>query len=167
VTDQTKGFSMVLGPNDGDSFWQPLPATGYATNKITPYNSPHDDFSLGIQVLEPGAHIRRHAHERSHEILFCYAGTGEAEIDSQHYHVEPETMMLIGRGAIHKVTNTGKVQMRLLWGIWPAGLEDWFQDIGKPRRPSEPMPAPFPRPQNVQQIEAMVRLVQLQVSDDD
>ena len=34
MTDQKKGFSMVLGPDEGDSFWQPIPATGYATNKI-------------------------------------------------------------------------------------------------------------------------------------
>ena len=69
-----KGHVVVLGPEEGDSFWQPLPSTGYIINKLTPYNTPYDSFSLGIQVLEPGAHIRRHAHERQHEVLFCYAG---------------------------------------------------------------------------------------------
>jgi mannose-6-phosphate isomerase-like protein (cupin superfamily) len=167
MTEFSKGFSMVLGPDDGESFWQPMPAIGYATNKVTPYNSPHDLFSMGIQVLEPGAHIRRHGHERAHEVLFCYAGTGEADIDGKRYDVAPETLMLIGRGAIHKISNTGKVQMRLLWGIWPAGLEDWFSDIGRPRRPGEPMPPPFQRPHNIDQIEAMARLTQLQINDDD
>jgi hypothetical protein len=99
--------------------------------------------------------------------LFCYAGTGQADVDGKRYDVVPETMILIGRGVLHKVTNTGTGQMRLLWGIWPAGLEDWFADIGKPRKPSEPLPPPFPRPHNVDQIEAMQRLLQLQVSDDD
>jgi mannose-6-phosphate isomerase-like protein (cupin superfamily) len=167
MTDFSKGFSMVLGPDDGESFWQPLPSVGYATNKITPYNSPHDLFSMGIQVLEPGAHIRRHAHVRAHEVLFCYAGTGEADIDGKHYDVVPETLLLMGRGAVHKISNTGKVQMRLLWGIWPAGLEDWFSDIGRPRRPGEPMPPPFQRPHNIDQIEAMARLAQLSIPDDD
>ena len=69
-----KGCVVVVGPEEGESLWQPLPSRGYITNKLTPYNTPYDSFSLGIQVLEPGAHIRRHAHERQHEVLFCYAG---------------------------------------------------------------------------------------------
>ncbi len=76
-----KGEVVVLGPDEGELFWQPLPSRGYIVNKLTPYNTPYDGFSLGIQVLEPGAHIRRHAHERQHEVLFCYAGEGWAEVD--------------------------------------------------------------------------------------
>ena len=110
---------------------------------LTPYNTPYDSFSLGIQVLEPGAHIRRHAHERQHEVLFCYAGEGWAEIDDQRYEMRPETTLLIGRAVQHKVQNTGPGQMRLLWMIAPAGLEDWFSAIGRPRRPGEPTPPPF------------------------
>jgi hypothetical protein len=33
--------------------------------------------------------------------------------------------------------------MRLLWMIAPAGLEDWFRAIGRPRRPGDAMPPPF------------------------
>ena len=76
VTDHAKGTALVLGPEEGELFWQPLPSTGYVINKFNPYNSPYDTFSTGLQVLEPGAHVRRHAHERSHELLFCYRGTG-------------------------------------------------------------------------------------------
>src|SRR6266571_4516939 len=143
VDDHAKGTALVLGPEEGESFWQPLPSAGYVINKFNPYNSPYDAFSTGLQVLEPGAHVRRHAHERSHELLFCYRGTGQADIDGKLYDVLPETMILIGRGLQHKVTNTGASQMRLLWFIAPAGLEDWFRAIGRPRRPGEPLPAPF------------------------
>src|SRR3954468_20536466 len=107
VTDHAKGTALVLGPEEGESFWQPLPSTGYVINKISPYNSPYDAFSTGLQVLEPGAHIRRHAHERSHELLFCYQGNGQADVAGKLYDVMPETMLLIGRGLQHKVTNTG------------------------------------------------------------
>jgi hypothetical protein len=79
-SDFAKGPVVVLGPRDGESFWQPLPSVGYIVNKLTPYNSPYDNFAMGLQVLEPGAHIRRHAHERQHEVLFCYEGTGIAEV---------------------------------------------------------------------------------------
>jgi mannose-6-phosphate isomerase-like protein (cupin superfamily) len=86
-----------------ERFGMARPTEGYQgqvvvwINKITPYTSPYDNFSAGIQVLEPGAHIRRHGHERSHEILFCFRGSGTAEIDGKIYDVHEETMMLIGR----------------------------------------------------------------------
>lgn len=159
MSDHRKGVAIVLGPEDGESLWQPLPSTGYVTNKITPYNSPYDDFSTGIQVLEPGRHVRRHAHERSHELLFCYRGTGYAEIDERRHEIAEETMILVGRGVQHKVVNTGAEPMRLLWLICPAGLEDWFRAIGRPRRPGEPRPAEFDRPDNIEQIQAQQRFI--------
>lgn len=33
------------------------------------------------------------------------------------------------------------------------GLDDFFARIGRPRKPGEPAPEPFPRPENVEQIE--------------
>jgi quercetin dioxygenase-like cupin family protein len=159
MTDFRKGHSAVLQPEDGESFWQPLPSTGHVVAKITPYTSPYDDFSMGIQVLEPGASIRKHAHERQHEVLFCYAGTGWAEIDGVRHEVQPETMMLMGRGVQHTVHNTGATQMRILWFISPAGLEDWFKAIGRPRAPGAPLPAPFPRPDDVREIQDRQRFV--------
>jgi len=159
VSGHGNGIVIALGPEDGESFWQPLPSTGYVINKINPYNSPYDSFSTGLQVLEPGAHIRRHAHERSHELLFCYQGNGEADINGKFYEVRPETMILIGRGLQHKVTNTGASQMRLLWLIAPPGLEDWFRAIGRPRWTGDSMPAPFERPANVELIQAQQRFI--------
>jgi mannose-6-phosphate isomerase-like protein (cupin superfamily) len=154
-----KGPVVVLGPDEGDSFWQPLPSRGYIVNKLTPYNTPYDSFSMGIQVLEPGAHIRRHAHERQHEVLFCYEGEGWAEVGEQRYPVRPETTILIGRALQHKIQNTGPGQMRMLWMIAPAGLEDWFEAIGKPRQPGEPMPPAFDRPADVADVQARMRFI--------
>ncbi len=41
----------------------------------------------------------------------------------------------------------------MLWVLMPGGLEDFFQAIGRPRTPGEPAPPPFPRPENVEEIE--------------
>ena len=77
----------------------------------------------------------------------------------QRYTVRPETTILIGRAAWHTVQNTGPGQMRLLWMIAPAGLEDWFRAIGRPRRPGEAMPGPFERPADVAEVQARMRFV--------
>ncbi len=159
MTSFAKGSAIVLGPEDGESLWQPLPSRGFVTNKISPYTSPYDNFAVGVQVLEPGAHIRRHGHERSHEILFCFRGNGIGEIDGRTFEVQEETMMVIGRGLQHKVTNTGLGQMRLLWFISPPGLEDWFRAIGRPRRSGEALPLPFDRPPDIKELQARQRFI--------
>ena len=159
MNEFAKGPVVVLGPDEGDSFWQPLPSRGYIVNKLTPYKTPYDSFSMGIQVLEPGAHIRRHAHERQHEVLFCYEGEGWAEIGDRRYPVRPETTILIGRALQHKIQNTGSGQMRMLWMIAPAGLEDWFRAIGKPRHAGDPMPPAFDRPADVADVQARMRFI--------
>jgi mannose-6-phosphate isomerase-like protein (cupin superfamily) len=159
MSSHVKGTAIVFGPEDGESFWQPLPSRGYVINKISPYTSPYDDLSMGIQVLEPGAHIRRHGHERSHEILFCFRGNGLAEIDGKSYEIKEETTMLIGRGVQHKVINTGRTQMRLLWVMSPPGLEDWFRALGRPRQSGEALPPAFERPANIREIQAQQRFI--------
>jgi len=41
----------------------------------------------------------------------------------------------------------------MFWVLLPGGLEDFFQAIGRPRRPGTPAPKPFPRPENVDATE--------------
>lgn len=159
MNDYQQGITIVLHPQDGEAIWQPKPSTGFIVNKLNPYNSPFDNFSTGLQILEPGAHIRRHAHERQHEILFCYRGEGYAEIGETRHELSEESMMLIGRGVQHKVVNTGEVQMRLLWIISPPGLEDWFRALGRPKQPGENEAPIFERPGNIAEIEARQRFI--------
>ena len=65
-----KGHVVVLGPDEG-SPPPPLPVTRPTTSDAVATS--RRGSSLGIKVLEPDAHIRRHAHERQHEALFCCA----------------------------------------------------------------------------------------------
>lgn len=159
MNDFRKGAAIVVRPDEGEAHWQPLPSTGYIISKITPYNSPYDTFSAGIQVLEPGTHVRQHGHERAHEMLFIYRGTGYAELDGERHDLEEGTLVMIGRAVQHVVHNTGDTQMKLLWTISPPGLEDWFSAIGRPKITDGPMPEPFDRPENVQAIQDQQRFI--------
>ena len=152
-----KGVALVLGPEEGLSFWQPRPSTGYVTVKLSPYNSPHDLISAGVQVLEPGASVRRHAHERSAEILFVYEGEGKAEVDGTWHRVAQGSTLMVGRYVQHYVENDSTVPLKLFWAIMPSGLEDWFRALGRPRNPGEPPPAPFDRPEHIEDIQRRMR----------
>ena len=43
--------------------------------------------------------------------------------------------------------------MTFLWLMMPGGLDEFFAAIGRPRTLGEPAPEPFPRPENVAEIE--------------
>ncbi|MFL2770549.1 MAG: cupin domain-containing protein [Rhodospirillaceae bacterium] len=150
--DFWKPWWAVIGPDEGESIWQPEPSRGYVDVNLTPGNTPYDSFSSGIQVLPPGCSVREHGHKQNHELLFFYEGIGRCEIEDSKYDLVPGTTVLFGRYARHLITNTGDVDMKLFWVFFPPALEHWFRAIGQPRKPGEEMPDKFPRPDNVGDI---------------
>jgi len=149
----------VIGPEEGESLWQPLPSRGYVTVNLCPDNCPYDGFTSGIQVMPPGGYIREHGHRRNHELVFIYEGTGQVEIEGELSEIGPGSTVLFGRYARHTIKNTGDTDMRMFWVFMPPGLEHWFRGIGKPRKAGEPMPDAFPRPEGVEELMAQQRFV--------
>ncbi|WP_137389825.1 cupin domain-containing protein [Rhodoligotrophos defluvii] len=146
----TKG--LVLHDDDGDSYWQPVPANGYVTVKLTPENW-DGPFSVGIQVVAPHSYIRKHAHDRNLEVLFVWGGKGRAIVGDEEHPMRPGTLIMLPKNVEHKFINDGDEDLKLLWTMSPHGLEDFFRQIGRPRKAGEPAPANFPRPANVHEIE--------------
>lgn len=148
----------VVRPDEGESFWQPVPANGYAEVRISHRRDPRvRNLATGIQVIAPGCFIREHVHPAQDELLFFYEGHGEAWIDGVRHELVPGTTVLVGAGHRHKFVNTGPGALAMLWVMLPGGengLDDFFARIGRPRTPGEPAPAPFPRPADVLAIEA-------------
>ena len=62
-------------------------------------------------------------------------------------------VITLGCDVKHEIVNEGADDLVMLWVITPPGLEDFFQAIGRPRRPGEPAPEPFARPTDVVAIE--------------
>ncbi|MBL0925281.1 MAG: cupin domain-containing protein [Sphingomonadaceae bacterium] len=155
----TENASVVVGPDEGRSLWQPLPSRGYVTVKLEPENMPYDTFSSGIQVMPSGCEVREHGHKRNHELVFIYEGEGFVEIDGKIDPIMPGTTVLFARNNVHRIVNSGSTDMKMFWVFFPPGLEDWFDAIGKPRQSGEAMPDAFPRPENVAEVMARMRFL--------
>ena len=65
MTDGRRGTAVVVQPDEGPSWWQPVPANGYSEVRLRPGNLPEvgGRLSSGIQVIAPGCFIREHQHE--------------------------------------------------------------------------------------------------------
>lgn len=149
------GPVLVVGPEDGESYWQPVPANGYIRsifNNELLGNA--NKFALGTQTVAPGCFIREHTHDRHEEMIFVFSGHGLVKLDGVEHVLEPGSAVFIGLNRRHQFINTGKEPFTFVWYLMPGGLQDFFRQIGRPRTLGEPAPAPFPRPDNVAEIEA-------------
>ncbi len=152
---ETEGFAIVVHPDQGESWWQPVPANGYAEVRVSRRNDPRvQGFAHGIQVIAPGCYVRDHSHDANQEILFFFEGEGKVVIDGGEEHqLRAGTSVYLGPKRRHTFINTGDKPLKMAWVLMPGGLEDFFQGIGRPRRPGDAAPAPFARPENVLEIE--------------
>ncbi len=154
MTEHEKGAAVVVQPDAGDSYWQPVPANGYSEVRVSKRNDQRiGNFSSGIQVIAPGCHIREHWHDAHEELLFFFEGRGRAVIDGVEHQITAGTTCYVGPWRKHTFINDGDTDLKMMWTLMPGGLEDFFEGIGRPRHLGEPAPEPFPRPDNVDEIE--------------
>ena len=147
-----KGPAMVLGPEDGKSYWQPGPHSGYMTVKVGPHNHPSNLFSMGIQVMPPGCQVRSHGHARNDEILFVYEGSGRCVVDGETHALEPGSTVVLGHYVEHSIHNDGASDLKFVWFFTPPGLEQVVEAAGRPRRAGDAPPRAFERPANMAQV---------------
>ncbi len=64
MSDQSnaRGHGVVMQPDDGPTFWQPVPANGHAEPKLFPANTQVDGLSMGYQTIAPRSRVRVHSH---------------------------------------------------------------------------------------------------------
>jgi mannose-6-phosphate isomerase-like protein (cupin superfamily) len=146
---------VIRQPEEAPSYWQPVPANGFVRcildQAMTGSETP---FAMGTQTVDPGCHVREHLHDANEEVIFVQAGEGEAHIEGAIHPMRPGSCFFFPRNRAHSFHNTGTGPLTFMWLIMPGGLETFFARIGRPRHADEAPPTPFPRPDNVRQIEA-------------
>ena len=146
---------VIQQPGEARSFWQPVPANGFVRCLLDQANTGAETpFAFGTQTVDPGCHVREHMHDANEEVIFVLDGEGEARIEGAVHRMRKGSCFFLGRARAHSFHNTGAGPLTFLWLLMPGGLETFFARIGRPRAEGDTPPAPFPRPENVLQIEA-------------
>jgi len=153
-----KRHVLVRQLEDAPSYWQPVPANGYVTCIVNSEEvASCTPFGVGRQTIAPGGcYVRSHTHPGNDEVIHFIEGTGRIELDdgAQVFKAQPGTTVFVGKGQRHSFVNDSDAPLTFFWLLMPSGLEPFFAAIGRVRQPGEPAPAPFPRPDNVEEIEA-------------
>ncbi|MCB2052835.1 MAG: cupin domain-containing protein [Geminicoccaceae bacterium] len=154
MNDAAAGDARLLGPEEGAGFWQPVPANGHVRTLFSDTTVRSDArFAMGTQTVAPGCFIREHTHDRNEEIIYVVSGRGHLRLDGEERAIEPGSAVFIGRDRRHGFVASGREPLTFVWYFMPGGLDAFFAAIGRPRTPGEPAPEPFPRPENVAEIE--------------
>jgi quercetin dioxygenase-like cupin family protein len=153
TSETVRGRAVVMQPEDGPSFWQPVPANGHADPKLFPANTGFDTLAMGYQTIAAGSRVREHSHGDQVELQICFRGRGHVVVDGQRHPLVPGTACFLGYDVKHEIVNEGPDELVMLWVITPPGLEKFFETIGRPRHTNEPAPSPFARPKDVVAIE--------------
>jgi mannose-6-phosphate isomerase-like protein (cupin superfamily) len=149
-----RGQSLVLGAEDGASYWQPAPTDGYATVKISPSNLASNHVTVVEQIVPPGRRLPAHGHPRNEELKLIATGNGIATVQGVDYPIEPGSLCVTGRWVEHSFLNTGTDDLTILAVFMPPALEGLIEALGRPRRPGEPAPESFPPPEDILAIAA-------------
>jgi mannose-6-phosphate isomerase-like protein (cupin superfamily) len=150
-----KSRFLIVRPGAEESYWQPVPANGYASVHVAPHLvSMQRPFSAGTQTVPPGGFVRLHAHAESEEVLHFIRGQGKAVVEGRDYQIEPGMTIFLGPQQSHTLINDGSEDLHWVWFFIPSGLEAFFKAIGRQRTPGDVAPEMFARPEDVCAIEA-------------
>jgi quercetin dioxygenase-like cupin family protein len=153
TASDARNRAVVVQPEDGPSYWQPVPANGHADPKLYPEITGFRGLSMGFQTIAPGGRVREHSHGAQVELQICFRGKGHVVVDGKRHQLVPGTACFLGPDVRHQIVNDSGEDLTMLWVITPPGLEDFFAAIGRARTAGEPPPAPFERPANVVAVE--------------
>ena len=148
-----RGHAVVVQPDAGPSYWQPVPASGHADPVLTPDRTRFSALAMGYQTIAPGGWVREHSHDEQVELQICFRGRGHVVVDGIAHPLVPGTACFLGYDVKHEIVNDGPEELVMMWLTSPHGLEGFFAAVGRPRRPGEPAPPPFARPPDVVALE--------------
>lgn len=138
---------VLVAPGAGEAHWQPQPANGWIEILSSPgMAGAPPGCSAGLQELLPLGKIREHAHPAQTELFWVVEGQALARLDGTIRRLSKGAFLACPPHVRHGFINDGAGPYRFLWVLLPAGLEEFFRGIGRPRLSVGDDPTPYPRP---------------------
>jgi quercetin dioxygenase-like cupin family protein len=98
-------------------------------------------YSLTDSVVPSGGGPPPHVHHREHEAFWVLEGELEVQVDENTFRAGPGSFVHLPKDVPHAYENVGTGPARFLGLMVPAGLEKFFEEVGKPGTdPSSPPP---------------------------
>jgi mannose-6-phosphate isomerase-like protein (cupin superfamily) len=98
-------------------------------------------YSLTDSLVPPQGEVPPHIHYREDEAFWVLEGELEILVGEDTFRVEAGSFVQLPKGVWHTYKNVGMRPARFLTLMVPAGVEKFFEEVGKPATdPSSPPP---------------------------
>jgi quercetin dioxygenase-like cupin family protein len=114
------------------------------------------DYAIIDMLVPPGGGPPPHAHPSFHESFYVIEGEVEFKTEAGRHIAKKGDLINIPKGgAIHGFKNISKNMAHLLCTVVPAGLDEFFLEIGTPVKAGEFLPPPHPDEEGLKKLRAI------------
>ncbi len=99
-------------------------------------------YALTDSMVPPQGEAPPHIHHREDEAFWVLEGELEIMVGEDTFEASAGSFVHLPRGVIHTYKNVGATPVRFLTLMVPAGLEKFFEEVGKPGTDAS-SPPPF------------------------
>ena len=89
-------------------------------------------YSLADSAVPPQGGPPPHIHHREDEAFWVLEGELEVSVGESRFRVGAGSFVHLPKGVLHSYQNVGTAPARFLTLMVPAGLEKFFEEVGKP-----------------------------------
>jgi quercetin dioxygenase-like cupin family protein len=137
--DSNESEGVLLQPGQGTSYW----VLGDLYTFKTVSNDTNGTYSLMEMIVYPQIGSPPHIHSREDESFLVQSGEIQFQIDGQTLvATTPGTFIYSTRGKTHLFANVSSQPAIMLCWVTPAGLEQFFMEIGTPADDLTVLPPP-------------------------
>lgn len=103
-------------------------------------------YALFELLLQPQGGLPLHAHSLEDDAFYIQDGEVEFQLEEQTIVATAGTYIHSPKGQLHRFRNIGATPAKMLYWVTPAGLENFFAEVGHPvEERSSGSPAVSPR----------------------
>ena len=146
IVDASGRKPIHVPPGEGEMRW--------VVGDLVTFKISGDDgagaFTLGEEIIPPQGGPPAHMHTREDETFYVLEGELEFVVGGRTISATAGSVVYGPRGIVHSFRNVGSTPSRMAVIITPAGLEQFFEEVG------EPVADPSSPPDGLPDIERLV-----------
>lgn len=120
--------ATLVPPDEGKKLWV---ADELMTFKVSGEDT-GGAYSLTDSIVPPQGGSPPHIHHREDEAFWVLEGELEVLVDKNKFKAGAGAFIHLPKGILHSYQNVGTGPARFLTLMVPAGLEKFFEEVGKP-----------------------------------
>ena len=152
--ENSKPMPITIGPKGGEI----LSVVGGNYRVLVSGKETNGAFATIEMLVPPQNGPGPHSHANFQESFYIVDGEVEVHSEAGSYNAKKGSFVLIPEGGVvHYFKNVSDKLAKLLCTVVPAGLEEFFEEIGEPATAGEFLPPPPMDAESVKKLQAIAQ----------